>query len=203
MKVLVACEFSGIVRDAFLERGHDAISCDLLPTERPGPHIQGDVKPLLREPWNLVIAFPPCSYLSHVNRWFKNDEKAGFAPKFQDAIEFFQHCQNANAPRVCVENPNPMPAVVAIIGPPSDWIEPYHFGSIYRKRTGLWLKNLPILMRTYIRTRGEPYLNLRGGKGLPDRPSTGLGIAQNSHERSRFWPGIAAAMADQWGTLTE
>ena len=201
MKVLVACEFSGIVRDAFIAKGHDAISCDLLPTERPGPHIQGDVQPLLQEPWDLVVAFPPCNYLSHINRWFKNDEKPGFEAKYREAIDFFLACRYANAPRICVENPNQMPAARIALGMPDDWVEPYQFGERYRKRTGLWLTGLPPLMRTLVNPNPEGFLNIRKGKPLPDRPSTAIGPAQNGHERSTFWPGIAAAMALQWGGL--
>ena len=104
MKVLIACEFSGIVRDAFLELGHDAISCDLLPTESPGPHIQGDVLPLLREPWDLVVAHPPCNRLTMLNHIFHLPEKMpAWEEEYQQALEFFLSCLNANAPKVAVE----------------------------------------------------------------------------------------------------
>ena len=109
MKVLVACEFSGIVRDAFIAEGHDAISCDLLPTERPGPHIQGDVRPLLQEPWDLVIAHPPCTVLD-ASSW---ENEALISQKFEKAMEFFPRVlEAANAPQVAVENPIPFKAVV-------------------------------------------------------------------------------------------
>ena len=196
--MLVACEFSGIVRDAFIERGHQAISCDLLPTERPGPHIQGDVLSLLQEPWDLVIAFPPCNYLSHINRWFKNDEKLGFEAKYREAIDFFLACRYANAPRICVENPNQMPQARIALGKPDDWVEPYQFGHVERKRTGLWLTGLPPLMRTLINPSPQQFLRIRG-KPFPDRPNIANGVADNGHDRSRFWSGIAAAMAQQWG----
>ena len=99
MRVLVACEFSGIVRDAFIAEGHDAVSCDLLPTERPGPHIQGDVRPLLRQRWDLVIAHPPCTYLTNARPSLWGGPETG------EAIAFFQECLAANAPLVAVENP--------------------------------------------------------------------------------------------------
>ena len=99
-KVLIACEYSGIVRDAFIAAGHDAISCDLLPTERPGPHIRGDVRELLREPWDLVIAHPPCTKLASSRGAPSDDDDAILA-----ALDFFIDCQDANAPRVAVETP--------------------------------------------------------------------------------------------------
>ena len=110
MRVLVACEYSGRVRDAFRALGHDAVSCDLLPTEAPGPHIVGDVLPLLRQPWDIVIAHPPCTYLSRAGaRWLHRDGKVcpERLSQIQEAKDFFLACLNANAPRVAVENPRP------------------------------------------------------------------------------------------------
>ena len=186
MKVLVACEFSGIVRDAFLERGHDAISCDLLPTERPGPHIQGDVTPLLREPWDLVIAHPPCTHLSNARaRWPVNFEA------LNTSIVFFKACQNANAPRIAVENPLPSKYARHFIGEPDCWVEPFQFGHAHKKRTGLWLCGLPILLPKMQGVGRFPtWTGSVAGEGVRDAKG-----------RSRFWPGMAAAMADQWGTL--
>lgn len=206
MKVLVACEYSGIVRDAFLAQGHDAISCDLLPTESPGPHIQGDVKPLLKQPWDLVIAHPPCSYLCRVQASFKNWEKPGhedFWDKVNEAIDFFLACFDANAPRVAVENPVPAKWASAKIGRPSDYIEPYYFGDPYRKKTGLWLRGLPPLMRGCQIVAPKPWVGYRLTKKI-DGKKTGVlkgGPTKTSKDRARFWPGIAAAMAVQWGTL--
>ena len=203
MKVLVACEFSGIVRDAFIERGHDAISCDLLPTERPGPHIRGDVRELLRESWDLVIAHPPCSYLSNYNTPFKKHEQIpDWWERVADGIAFFLQCRAANAPRVAVENPLPMPAVREIIGGPDDWVEPYWFGDVYRKRTGLWLKGLPPLMRTLSRPNGIPWVRDRPSQRvIASTPAWEKRTAPslNTHTSAAFWPGIAAAMAQQWG----
>ena len=200
MKVLVACEFSGIVRDAFIEAGHEAISCDLLPTERPGPHVQGDVRPLLREPWGLVIAHPPCTYLSHVNEWFRNQDRIeGFWHKVNEALDFFLACRNANAPMVAVENPWATRYARDVIGEADQSIEPFHYGDPYRKKTCLWLKGLPPLMATLVYPNPKTWVNIRRGRGLADRPNAGIGPAQSSKDRSRTFPGIALAMAQQWG----
>ena len=186
MKVLVACEFSGIVRDAFLEAGHDAISCDLLPTESPGPHIQGDVRPWLREPWDLVIAHPPCNHLTRARgkmaEWFLVEK----------AIEFFQECHAANAPRVAVENPIPFKAVSDILGPPQCKVDPYMFGDNYRKRTWWWTRGLPPLLPLMYSDHPD-YL-------CPNNSSKSPGLAgRNSRLRARFHSGMADAMAQQWG----
>ena len=192
MKVLIACEFSGIVRDAFIERGHDAISCDLLPTERPGPHIQGDVLPVLREAWDLVIAHPPCTYLALVgNRWMAEDPE-GRTPKMIEGVEFFKQCWNANAPLVCVENPAPLQQAAAILPKgPQQYVNPWHHGDPYSKRTGLWLKNLPPLFSTMIVKPIQPWHN-GGGATAP-------GLHSNQKMRAQSFEGIADAMADQWG----
>ena len=206
MKVLIACEYSGTVRDAFLARGHDAISCDLLPTESPGPHIQGDVRPLLQEPWDLVIAFPPCSYLSHINEWMQNHKRnPRFWTDFVPAVELFQSCQNANAPKVAVENPKPASFTTECIGKYSQAICPSHFGEQFQKRTCLWLRGLPGLMATYINPRPKRFVGIEPlAKDNPKRrEQPGVeykhGLEYNSQHRSRFWPGIARAMAEQWG----
>ena len=201
MKVLVACEFSGIVRDAFIAEGHDAISCDLLPTERPGPHVQGDVTRLLWEHWDLVIAFPPCNYLSYLNEWFRNHERYdSYWDRFEQAVAFFNACRNAMSYRVAVENPRPASWAIERIGRPDQITDAAHFGERYRKRTYWWLKNLPPLMATQVNPHARQFVNIPKGKGgLADVKSAGLGPAKTSHDRSRFWPGMAAAMAKQWG----
>ena len=185
MKVLVACEYSGIVRDAFLAKGHDAISCDLIPSERPwNPHIVGDVRPLLRERWDLVIAHPPCTYLANSGvRWLH--EKPGRWLKMEEASDFFRLCLDANADRIAVENP-----VVHRHTHLRKWtqtIQPWQFGHGETKRICLWLKNLPPLVPTDIVEGREARVH-RMPPG-PDR----------AKERARFYTGIAAAMADQWG----
>ena len=203
MKVLVACEFSGVVRDAFLAEGHDAISCDILPTESPGPHIQGDARPLLREPWDLVVAFPPCSFLSMINCWLKNHERnPNYWQGYREGMDFFHACRNANAFRVAVENPTPAPWAKTEMGLPDDKVEPYQFGEMYRKRTFLWLKNLPPLMRTLIVSNPQIWVQTSHyGVKRDGKVRLREGVAVEKHESSRFWPGIARAMAQQWGSL--
>lgn len=181
MKILVACEFSGIVRDAFIARGHDAISCDLLPTERPGLHIQGDVLEILNDGWDMMIAFPPCTHLAVSGaRWFKEKRE-----EQNKAVWFFASLALAPIPRICIENP------VGIIS--SEWrkpdqiIQPWQFGHGETKATCLWLKNLPHLEPTNIVEGREPRIH---------RMSPG---PNRSKERSRTYQGIADAMAEQWG----
>lgn len=183
MKVLIACEFSGIVRNAFLERGHDAISCDLLPSEKPGKHIQDDIKNHLNENWDIMIAHPPCTHLAVSGRaWFAEKRADG---RQQVAIDFFMMLVNANILKICVENP------ICIMSTkyrkPDQYIQPWQFGHGETKKTGLWLKNLPKLIPTNI---------------VPGRNNRIHNLAPSPvrwKERSRFFPGIAAAMADQWG----
>ncbi len=194
MKVLVACEFSGIVRDAFIAKGHDAISCDLLPTERPGAHYQGDVRDILGNGFDLMIAHPPCTYLSNAGARFMypkgilNQEGLDIALK---AKEFFMELYNTDIKQICIENPIP----TKIIGLPkySQKIEPYYFGDMVQKKTCLWLKNLPLL--TYKKPNYKPESTKLAGnwfnKGGKDRQKN----------RAKTFPGIAAAMAEQWGRL--
>lgn len=155
MKVLVACEFSGIVRDAFIAEGHDAISCDLLPTERPGPHIQGDVRPLLKESWDLVIAQPPCTYLSNGTQpkvFLRHD-------RYRDtleAINLFKECLNANSPLVAVENPQMHFLAKNLLNEPhSQIVHPWQFGHPYMKRTYLLVEGVAtvaLLRHTHCKT---------------------------------------------------
>lgn len=181
MKVLIACEFSGIVRDAFTARGHDAWSCDLLPTERPGQHIQGDVRDVLGDGWDIMIAFPPCTHLAVSGaRWFehKRAEQAS-------ALDFVHLLLNAPVPRVALENP--VSIISSRIRKPDQTIQPWMFGHGEVKRTCLWLKNLPLLKPTrYVAGR---YARVHLEPPSPDR-------AKN---RSRTYEGVAAAMAAQWG----
>ena len=188
MRVLIACEFSGIERDAFRARGHDAISCDLLPTERPGPHHEGDVLPLLREPWDLVIAHPPCRYLANSGvRW--RVERGEWA-EIEAGARFFLACLYANAPRVAVENPVMHKYGVRIIGRRQDFtLQPWQHGHGETKRTCYWTKGLPALV---------PSNAVSGRAPRVHHASPG---PERWRERSRSYPGVAAAMADQWGRL--
>lgn len=228
MRVLVACEFSGTVRDAFLAIGHDAISCDILPTENPGPHIQGDVIPILREPWDLIIAHPPCTYLSYAGTAHWN--KPGRAEKRGKAMAFFMECYNANSEKVCVENPFGLPCQE--FRQPNQKINPFDFGEPVRKRTCLWLRGLLPLFRSdelfglgsKLPTLSPPepiYVGVRiasgkrkarhavdcAGRSGPLRRwhwTEGLSHAtdeERRHERSRSFKSIATAMAEQWGCL--
>lgn len=182
MKVLVACEFSGIVRDAFIARGHDAVSCDLLPTERPGPHIQADVSRWLEGRWgcDLMIAFPPCTHLAVSGaRWFKDKQQ-----EQEEALEFVRTLLDAPIPRIALENP--VSIISSRIRKPDQVIQPYQFGHGETKATCLWLKNLPPLVPTNIVDGREARVH-RMPPG-PDR----------WRERSRTYQGIADAMAEQW-----
>jgi hypothetical protein len=190
VKVLVACEYSGRVRDAFLARGHDAMSCDLLPTESPGPHYQGDVFDVIGDGWDLMIAHPPCTYLTcSANRSFLNNP--GRWRKRLDAMLFVHALLNADIEKICIENPQGV--ISTHIRQPDQYIQPSDFGHPETKKTGLWLKNLPLLLPT---NTVEPIWILRGdGKRYsPQHERT-----RSAKERSETYIGIADAMADQWG----
>jgi site-specific DNA-cytosine methylase len=203
VNVIIACEFSGTVRDAFIKRGHNAVSCDLLSTEKPGPHIQGDVLNLLnitRGYFDLLIAHPPCTDLSAAcaNLW-QQKRKDG---RQYAAIAFFMYLYNAEIPRIAVENP--VGVINSKILKPTQIIEPFQFGHATRKRTCLWLKNLPLLKptKTFIPNISRVYIRKTGQKsGTPyncyfNDVVTG---GNRAHERSRTFTGIAEAMAEQWG----
>lgn len=181
MKVLIACEFSGVVRDAFLARGHDAISCDLLPTEKPGPHIQNDIRDVSLSGYDLMIAHPPCTHLAVSGaRWMPGKEE-----QIQAALEFVQWLMSAPVPRICIENP--ISLIGSRIRPSDQTIHPWQHGHNEEKTTCLWLKNLPRLRATNV-VDGREQRVWR----LP--PSE-----DRWKERSRTYAGIAEAMATQWG----
>jgi len=192
MKILIACEYSGIVRDAFTQKGYNATSCDLLPSESAGQHIQGDVLEVLKYNWDMIIAFPPCTDLSNAQAGPTMRKKIEEG-KSAKALEFIKKIYNS-APMVCIENP-----VSGYLNnhwiPYDQIIEPYFFGHNYKKRTCLWLKNLPFLMSTIYNY--PKYLLVNEGSKDQKRP----GIAKSSKDRSKFHPLIAKAMADQWGSL--
>ena len=199
MKVLVACEFSGIVRDAFIKAGHEAISCDLLPSERLGSHYQGDVRDLLSNNprWDLMIAHPPCTYLAvSGNRWFVNNPER--YRQMQKAFEFVMEIANAAIPRIAIENP--VGRLSTLWRKPDQYIQPYYFGDPTRKKTGLWLKNLPLLKPTKV---VEPKIvKIKNGNGTDSEwhvKTYNLHGEMRRKARSRTFSGIAKAMAQQWG----
>ena len=181
MRVLVACEFSGVVRDAFLAHGHDAVSCDWLPTESPGPHIVGNVRDHMLTGWDMMLAFPPCTHLAVSGaRWFKEKREDQAL-----ALSFVRTLLGAPIPYIALENP--IGIISTRIRKPDQIIQPWQFGHGETKATCLWLKNLPPLTPTNIVSGREARVP-RCPPG-PDRWK----------ERSRTLPGIDEAMADQWG----
>ena len=187
MKVLVACEYSGAVRDAFIARGHDAMSCDLLPTDAPGPHYQGDVRDLLDYPFDLMVAHPPCTHLSVSGaRHFEAKRQDG---RQQAAIAFFMLLAKADIPRIAIENP--ICIMSSVWRKPDQVIQPWQFGHGEIKATALWLKCLPRLQPTNI-VEGREARIYR----MP--PS-----ADRWKLRSATYPGIAKAMADQWSEIRQ
>jgi site-specific DNA-cytosine methylase len=182
MKILVACEYSGRVRDAFRDRGHDAVSCDLLPTDAPGPHYQGDVSDILDDGWDMLIAFPPCTHLAVSGaRWFKEKQTDG---RQQAALDFVRLLMDAKIDKIAIENP--VSIISSHIRKPDQTIQPWQFGQGETKRTCLWLKNLPLLTPTNIVEGREQ----RIWKMPPS--------ANRWKLRSQTFQGIADAMAGQW-----
>lgn len=181
MRVLVACEFSGVVRDAFAAKGHDAWSCDLLPSDSPGNHIQGDVRDILGDGWDLMIAHPPCTHLAVSGaRWFKDKQV-----EQEDALEFVRCLLDAPIPRIALENP--VSIISSRIRKPDQIIQPWMFGHGETKATCLWLKNLPKLQPTNEVSGRENRVHR-----MPPSPD-------RWKDRSRTFTGIAAAMSSQWG----
>lgn len=196
MKVLVACEYSGRVRDAFRSKGHDALSCDLLPADNGGPHYQGDVRDLLTDHWDLLIGFPPCTYLAAsgmhwTTRGLRDPQLT------EDALDFVQLLLNAPVDKIALENP--VGCISTRIRKPDQYIQPWQFGHPHSKKTCLWLKNLPTLTHTNVLTVPESgkwdNQTKSGQNKLP--PS-----ADRWKIRSMTYQGVADAMADQWGRLS-
>lgn len=193
-KILLACEFSGVVRDAFLAKDCDAWSCDIIPTETPGPHLQCDVLTILDDGWDLMIAFPPCTCLCVSGaRYFAQKRQDGSQ---QQAVDFFMALANANIPKICIENP------VGIMSTrwrkPDQIIQPFEFGHPESKKTCFWLKNLPKLTPTNILPTPS------SGRWYNQTPSgqSKLGPSKNRAKiRSTTYEGVGKAMADQWAGL--
>lgn len=199
MKILVACEFSGIVRDAFIARGHDAMSCDLLPTEKPGPHYQGDVRDILGNGWDLMIAHPDCRYLSRAGaRWWKTP---GWDEKGRAAAEFVKLLWAAPIVHIAIENPRGR--LNQMWRFPDQTIQPYQFGHPYSKATCLWLKELPPLLYTHLYTEWLPLMQSNTGVGKRNGQKSQPGVIKQhnrkgAHEAARTFEGVARAMAEQW-----
>lgn len=213
MKILIACEISGRVRDAFIKRGHDAMSCDLLPTDKFGPHYQGDVLGILDQGWDLMIAHPPCTHLALAGApSFKKKREDG---RQQKGIDFFMAMIDAPIEKICVENP--MCIMSKVYRPPDQIIQPYYFGDNAQKTTWLWLKGLKTLYHNGEPSLfGEPvthvekgdffeYTNKKTGKRkkvpkwYADAFLNGVSAENRTKLRSITFQGIANAMAEQWG----
>jgi len=192
MKVLIACEYSGAVRDAFINNGHDAMSCDLLPTDVDGPHYQGDVFDVINDGWDLMIAHPPCTHLAVSGaRWFKDKVK-----EQAESLEFVRRLMDAPIDKIVIENP--ISIISSRIRKPEQIIQPWMFGHPEAKATCLWLKGLPTLSATDVLTKPEC------GYWSNQTPSgqNKLGPSKDRwKERSKTYQGIADAMANQWGPV--
>lgn len=199
MRVLVACEYSGRVRDAFIALGHDAMSCDLLPSDAPGPHHEGDVRDIIDDGWDLMIAHPPCTYLS-VSGMHWTTRGLRDPQLTEDALDFVQMLMDAPIKRIAIENP--ISVISSRIRKPEQIITPYQFGHDASKKTCLWLKNLPPLRPTQL---VEPRI-VNGKKRWGNQTDSGqnkLGPSEDRWKiRSETYLGIAKAMAEQWGSLT-
>lgn len=196
MKILIACEFSGIVRNAFSSRGHDVISCDFLPTELDGVHYQGDVFDIINNGFDLMIAHPPCTYLC-CSGLFRNKNNPERAQKTLEALNFVRKLLTANIDKICLENP--VGRINTAIRKPDQYIQPFDFGEDASKKTGLWLKNLPKLEKTkYIEPRwvnGKPRWANQTDSGQNKLPPS----KDRWKIRSKTYPGIATAMSNIWG----
>ena len=193
MRILVACEFSGRVRDAFIARGHDAVSCDLLPTESPGPHIQGDVLAVLGDGWDMMIAHPPCTHLAVSGaQWFAEKRKDG---RQQQGIDFFMAFAQTGIARVCIETP--IGIMSTVWRKPDQIIQPYHFGHTAAKATCLWLANLPLLVPTDV-VEPQWHISKTGKRHSQWDYDISRDKKNRAHLRSVTFQGIASAMAEQW-----
>ena len=207
MKVLIACEYSGAVRDAFLKNGHNALSCDLLPTDSPGPHYQGSIFDILyQDQWDLMIAHPPCTFLAvSGNRWLYNKDGSKNEERWENrrlALDFVQALMDAPIDRIVVENP--VSVISSQIRKADQIIQPWQYGDEAQKTTCLWLKNVPKLEPTKIVGKGK-FKTFKSGKRHPAWYAEAFEKAKTKAERqklrSKTFPGIAQAMADQWGKL--
>ena len=195
MKILIACEYSGIVRDAFTRKGHDAMSCDILPTESEGKHYQGDIFDVLYDDWDMMIAHPPCTHLAVSGaRWFTEGKKPWSLQV--EALDFVRKLLDTPVNKIALENP--VSVISTKIRKPNQIIQPFEYGHDVSKKTCLWLKNLPNLKPTKI---VKPEMVLVNGKKMSKMhyESFRLPPKERSKVRSKFYTGIADAMAEQWG----
>lgn len=202
MNILIACERSGTVRNAFAAKGHFVVSADLHPSDHPGNHFQGDVLQITTLKWDMMIAFPPCKYLSYAGNKYWNEP--GRKEKREEALKFFKLLYEQDIPRICIENPIGYP--IKAFRPPDQVIHPYFFGDRYFKRTCLWLKNLPPLHHSPVNTlfwqrshteKPAPVYITRSGK--PIHTTEAIGTQKHrEYLRAKTFQAIANAMADQW-----
>lgn len=215
-KILIGCECSGAIRDAFIKRGFNAISCDLKPSETEGPHIQGDLLEVITDDYfDMMIGHPVCKFLAHSGaQWFWHPEDNALRKHLrrphplyperrkdqEKGIAFFKALWNAPIDLIGLENPKPLPELIHSVGRYSQIVQPWHFGDSYQKSTCLWLKGLPKLKPTKIVDRGEMLIT-SSGKKIPKWYSDAKSSSgeQTETDRSRTFPGMAAAMAEQWG----
>jgi len=196
MRILIACEYSGTVRDAFTAKGHDATSCDILPTDKPGKHYQGDVLDIINDGWDMMIAHPPCTFLTNSGvTWLHKDPSRW--DKLDDGASFFKMLLNANIPKIAVENPIMHKYAKDRIGniKQTQVIQPWMFGHMEQKATCLWLKNLSMLVPTHNVKNEMMELPKRDRERLHYLPPS----AERWKLRSKTFQGIANAMAEQWG----
>jgi len=208
MKVLIACEYSGTVRDEFIKKGHEAMSCDLLPTDVDGPHYQGDVFDIINQGWDMMIAFPPCTHLAVSGAAHFAKKRAD--GRQQEGINFFMAIVKTDIPKIAIENP--VGIMSKIYRPPDQIIHPYYFGDEFQKTTCLWLKGLKPLQHqkeidlftdnvTHV-GKGE-MVKFNSGCVMPKWYADAFKLAPSERAklRSKTFPGIAKAMANQWGNI--
>lgn len=189
MKIILGCECSGIVRDAFIRAGHDAVSVDLKPCKRPGPHIQDDIFNVMsQDHFDIGIFFPPCTYLAKC-QMYRCVPSSFYWDKQQEALDFIKRIYNSSIPRIAIENPSG--ALTKLWRPPDQIVRPWWFGDIHSKEICLWLKNLPPLIATCYNTKRIPVVNHVNGR---------MSQELKSEIKSTFFPLVANAMALQWGS---
>jgi hypothetical protein len=210
-RILIGCEFTGTVRDAFAARGHSVMSCDVLPTESPGPHYQGDVRDILTDGWHMAIMHPPCTYIAACQLWRcqpKHDPSRGREANRLLALEFVRDLGEAPIEKMCVENPKSCIGTAGVLpGFESQMVQPYRFGHDHSKETYLWRRDLPELLADpadFVEGRDDVYKGKPVKRWANQSPcgADKMGPSKDrGHKRSKFFAGFANAMADQWGGI--